>query len=148
MVYLVYDVPSKNGVLKKQYDPARQILGGDWQLPTKEIWENLIGVSTKSWDDSKKGYKFENNDKTLFLPASGDVVLSKFRSVSSYGIYWSGTADSETGKANRFGFLFNGDVLVTASSIRFEGHSVRPVRLVELSAATTEGYNVENDFVW
>lgn len=133
--------------LEASDDAANVILGGDWQIPNQAIWQALVNISTKGWDSSKKGYKFENNDKTLFLPASGDVVLSKFRSVSSYGIYWSGTADSETGKANRFGFL-SGDVLVTASSIRFEGHSVRPVRLVEVSAATTEGYNVEEDFKW
>ena len=133
--------------LEASDDAANVILGGDWQIPTQAIWQALVNISTKDWDSSKKGYKFGNNDKTLFLPASGDVVLSKFRSVSSYGIYWSGTADSETEKANRLGFL-SGDVFVTVSSIRFEGHSVRPVRLVELSAATTEEYNVENDFEW
>lgn len=139
---------SDGEILKAADDAANVILGGDWQIPTQAIWQALVNISTKGWDSSKKGYKFENNDKTLFLPASGDVVLSKFRNVSSYGIYWSGTADSETEKANRFGFLLSGDVLVTVSSFRYYGHSVRPVRLVELSAATTEGYNVENDFEW
>ena len=144
--YTKYTTPGKN--LEASDDAANVILGGDWQIPTQAIWQALVNnLSSKGWDDVRKGYKFENNDKTLFLPASGDVVGSKFRSVSSYGIYWSGTSDSETEKANRLGFL-SGDVFVTVSSSRYYGHSVRPVRLVEVSAATTEGYNVEEDFKW
>ena len=116
--------------LEASDDAANVILGGDWQIPTQAIWQALVNnLSSKGWDDVRKGYKFENNDKTLFLPASGDVVGSKFRSVSSYGIYWSGTADSETEKANRLG-LVSGDVFVTVSSFRYYGCSVRPVRLV------------------
>ena len=122
----------EDGVLKMQYDPARQILGGDWQLPTKEIWAKLIAVSKNSWDDSKKGYKFENNDKTLFLPASGQVDGSSFLGVSSSGLYWSGTADSSTDEACRLGFL-SSHVFVTSPSDRFYGHSVRPVRLVAVN---------------
>ena len=143
--YTKYTTYGKN--LEASDDAANVILGGDWQIPTLAIWKALVGITTKDWDSTNKGYKFTNNSQTLFLPASGDVVGSKFRSVSSYGIYWSGTADSETEKANRFGFLSD-DVLLTVSSFRYYGHSVRPVRLVELSATTTEGYDVENDFQW
>ena len=141
----------EDGVLKKQYDPARQILGGDWQLPTKEIWENLIGVSTKSWDDSKKGYKFENNDKTLFLPASGYAFVTSFYNVGSGGSYWSGTTYSST---EAYYFTLDNPYGVTTNNrqYRYCGYAVRPVRLVDLAggdtAATTEGFGTEIGVNW
>ena len=141
----------EDGVLKKQYDPARQILGGDWQLPTKEIWENLIGVSTKSWDDSKKGYKFENNDKTLFLPASGYASITSFYNVGSDGYYWSGTTYSST-EAYYFSLYNLLGVTTNNRQYRYCGYAVRPMRLVDLAggdtAATTEGFGTEIGVNW
>ena len=141
----------EDGVLKKQYDPARQILGGDWQLRTKGIWENLIGVSTKSWDDSKKGYKFENNDKTLFLPASGYASITSFYNVGSDGYYWSGTTYSST---EAYYFALHNLLGVTTNNrqYRYCGYAVRPMRLVDLAggdtAATTEGFGTEIGVNW
>ena len=127
-------------------DPARKILGGGWQIPTQAIWYAFVNYSiSKGWDSSKKGYKFENNDQTLFLPAAGEVDGTSFKYVGSYGEYWSGTAYSSTDayylSFNESGF----DAQIIYG--RYCGYSVRPVRLVEVSAATTEGYN-ENDFKW
>ena len=130
-------------------DPARQILGGDWQIPTKTIWEELKSkmnnLTTKGFNSERKGYEFVNNDQTLFLPAAGEVNGTSFNYVGSYGEYWSGTAYSST-DAYYLSFDesgFNVQIIYD----RYCGYSVRPVRLVELSATNTEGYN-ENDFQW
>ena len=130
-------------------DPARQILGGGWQIPTKTIWEELKSkmnnLTKKGFNSERKGYEFVNNDQTLFLPAAGEVDGTSFKYVGSYGEYWSGTAYSST-DAYYLSFDesgFNVQIIYD----RYCGYSVRPVRLVELSATNTEGYN-ENDFQW
>ena len=106
-------------------DPARQILGGDWQIPTQAIWQALVGISTKGWDS---GYKFTNNGQTLFLPAAGYVKGTYFQKVGSYGYYWSGTAYSNY---NAYCLYFkSGEVNAQKNHDRGFGCPVRPVRLV------------------
>ena len=117
-------------------DPARKILGGGWQIPTQAIWYAFVNYSiSKGWDSSKKGYKFENNDQTLFLPAAGYVSRTSFGSVGSNGYYWSGTAYSSTTFPNTKAYYLTLDskgVAVGWNADRYKGFSVRPVRLVEV----------------
>ena len=135
---------SKGEILKAADDAANVILGGDWWIPTKAIWEALVGITTKGWD-SEKRYKFTNNDQTLFLPAAGYVNGISF-SANFDGYYWSGTANSST-SAYYLLLYSSGNVSAQQASDRSHGYSVRPVRLVAVSAnTTTEGYNEENDF--
>ena len=117
-------------------DPARKILGGDWQLPTKEIWEKLTSSYNWTWNNEisttrKKGMEVKNNSTsvTLFLPAAGFVNEKSFNSVRSYGYYWSGTAGSWSSDAYRLNFA-NHYTPDQSSAYRFFGCSVRPVRLV------------------
>ena len=115
---------------EKSDDPARKILGGDWQIPTKTIWQELVNnLSSRGWDDGRKGYEFKNNNQTLFLPAAGFVSGTSFNDNGSY-YYWSGTANLDM-KAYYLGFDRKG-VYVGANNYRYSGFSVRPVRLVEV----------------
>ena len=118
--------------LEASDDAARQILKGDWRIPTTEIWAALVNNSTKVWDSTKKGYKFENNSQTLFLPAAGNVWGTEFENVGSSGRYWSGTTASLNKNAD---YLHFGDVNLNAQDMgsRNQGFPVRPVRLVEVS---------------
>ena len=118
--------------LEASDDAARQILKGDWRIPTTEIWAALVNNSTKVWDSTKKGYKFENNSQTLFLPAAGNVWGTEFENVGSSGRYWSGTTASLKDNAD---YLHFGDVKLNAQDkgSRNQGFPVRPVRLVEVS---------------
>ena len=121
----------ENGILKMEYDPARTILGGEWQIPTKAIWQALVDNSTNRWDDGTKGYIFTNNSQTLFLPAAGNVWETSFNEVGLWGSYWSGTADSEI-----FAYclcIMSDEVDAQGTFNRSFGCSVRPVRLVEVS---------------
>ena len=134
-------------ILKASDDAANVILGGDWWIPTQAIWEALVNIPTTGWD-SEKRYKFTNNDQTLFLPAAGYVKDTQFFGVGYDGYYWSGTAHSST-DAYYLQLYSGGNVNAQLVSDRSCGYSVRPVRLVAVSAnTTTEGYNEENDFVW
>ena len=105
-------------------DPARKILGGDWQIPTKAIWDALVGITTKGWDS---GYKFTNNGQTLFLPAAGYVLRKNFSERGSGARYWSGTACSSS---TAYRLSFSDKKLNVGNIVRQNGCSVRPVRLV------------------
>ena len=130
-------------ILKASDDAANVILGGDWWIPTQAIWQALVDNSTKGLDS---GFKFTNNGQTLFLPEAGYVNGTLF-DANSDGYYWSGTANPST-DAYYLQLYSSGYVSAQQVWDRYCGYSVRPVRLVEVSAATTEGYNVEEDFKW
>ena len=135
---------SDGEILKASDDAANVILGGDWWIPTQAIWEALVNISPEHLDS---GFKFTNNDQTLFLPAAGYVKGTNFYD-SSDGYYWSGTAKSST-DAYYLQLYSDGYVKAQSYIVRYNGLSVRPVRLVAVSAATTtEGYNEEKDFEW
>ena len=139
-------VPTFNGKYDKikdfemSDDPARKILGGGWQIPTKTIWEALKSkmnnLTKKGFNSERKGYEFVNNDQTLFLPAAGYVSGKSLGGVGSYGYYWSGTAYSSTTFPNTKAYYLTLDskgVAVGWNEDRYKGFSVRPVRLVEVS---------------
>ena len=118
--------------LEASDDAARQILKGDWRIPTTEIWAALVNNSTKVWDSTNKGYKFTKNSQTLFLPAAGYVWETSFYNVGSSGRYWSGTTASLKDNAD---YLHFDNVHLNAQDMgsRSQGFPVRPVRLVEVS---------------
>ena len=105
-------------------DAANVILGGDWQIPTRAIWQALINISTKGWDN---GYKFTNNGQTLSLPAAGYVSGKIFHQDGSEGRYWSGTASSGY---YAYRLSFSSKKLNADNLSRDNGCPVRPVRLV------------------
>ena len=122
---------AENNVLKMEYDPARKILEGDWQIPTNAIWEALVAnSSSKGWDVDKKGYNFSNNGKTLFLPAAGYVKSTSFNDGGFYGHYWSGTAYPSTYSKYAYHLYFYSSKVEALSNDCQYGRSVRPVRLV------------------
>ena len=132
---------AENDVLKIQFDAARTKLNGDWQLPTKEIWQALKDATTVSWgndlvsiDDSNiKGMKITKNDDTntyLFLPAAGDVHEKSFGGVNAHLHYWSSSSLSNT---QAYYLFFNGTTVYPQYSYnRDMGFPIRPVRLVEV----------------
>ena len=128
-------------------DAARQILKGDWQIPTKEIWKALEYANREQvyWGPEGKwtfdqrdgrinGISIVRNDgndgygKLLFLPAAGYVSRTEFKDVGSIGYYWSGTAKSDE-RAYRLQCQ-DGHVTHTDNNNRHVGVPVRPVRLV------------------
>ena len=118
--------------LEASDDAARQILKGDWRIPTTEIWAALVNNSTKVWDSTNKGYKFTKNSQTLFLPAAGNVWVTSFYNVGSSGRYWSGTTASLQENADYLNFD-NVNLNAQDKGSRSQGFPVRPVRLVEVS---------------
>ena len=118
--------------LEASDDAARQILKGDWRIPTTENWAALVNNSTKVWDSTNKGYTFTKNSQTLFLPAAGNVWETSFENVGSSGRYWSGTTASLQENAYYLHFD-NVNLNAQDKGSRSQGFPVRPVRLVEVS---------------
>ncbi|MGM9732078.1 MAG: hypothetical protein ACI3YS_08895 [Prevotella sp.] len=131
-------------------DAAYVILGGDWQLPTKEIWVALYGANKDKvyWGPNNgdktletisgiQGMKITKKDYPntyLFLPAAGYVNGTRFEVVGSKFYYWSGTAkytEDAQNAYNAYNLSNYGDVFAPDHSYRYFGYSVRPVRLVE-----------------
>ena len=138
-----YNRYTRNGdILEPSDDAAYVILGGDWQLPTKEIWVNLKeACRTSNYSayftpiDGCKGCQVKRmtgNIQYIFLPAAGCVTSGWFNPYGSKGYYWTGTAYGEKW-ACHLGFdpdkgINYMDAKVKA--VRRYGFSVRPVRLV------------------
>ena len=145
-------------------DAANVILGGNWQLPTPDIWVALWNANntTVNWGNNgdmkfigeENGMKITKKDVSgthLFLPAAGYVFRIWSYDVGSCGHYWSGTVYSSA--AAHFLYFKSGIVSDQYKDSRNYGISVRPVRLVEVSwagsvPATNEGYGVEDDLKW
>ena len=131
-------------VLEADYDAARQILGGAWQIPTTEIWVALYGANLNKvyWGPNGnkgletiseiKGMKITRKDDSntyIFLPAAGYFSGTGYLYGGRAGYYWSGTAYSST-KAYFLEFDWRNYVLEQSKSLRYLGRPVRPVRLV------------------
>ena len=138
---------TSGNTLEAADDAARQILKGDWQIPTKEIWMALEYANHRqvywgpegNWtfdqrDGRINGISIVRNDgndgygKTLFLPAAGYVYSTDFKEVGSIGYYWSGTAYDN----NRAYILYcdGSHVYDHYNHFHYMGVPVRPVRLV------------------
>ena len=144
--------------LAMEHDAARQILKGDWQIPTKEIWDKLFESSKYEWTKTSRekynGYQVKSKKSetgTIFLPVAGEVNRSSLSGAGTYGSYWSGTANSNDAAYSLYLHYTEGNKDIS-TKYRYYGYSVRPVRLVVESlaepVATTETYGYENDFKW
>ena len=151
---------TSGNTLEAADDAARQILKGDWQIPTKEIWDKLFESSKYEWTKTSKaeynGYQVKSKKSetgTIFLPVTGEFYKSWPSCDGTYGSYWSGTAKSNSSAYSLYLYLnyYEGSTWIYTKD-RYFGYSVRPVRLVVESladpVATTERYGYENDFKW
>ena len=134
VTYLViYEVKIDKNVLKEEYDAARQILGGNWQLPTSEMWEKLMSVNYEwTWTNEGdcNGVKVENTSTgfSIFLPAAGRVDTgTRFWNDGSVCYYWSSSSISDT---HAYYLYVDNRTKQINNNIRCDGFSVRPVRLV------------------
>ena len=138
-------------VLEAADDAARQILGGDWKIPTTEIWKALydankdkvywgpnngdMTLETISGIQGMKIAKKEDSNTYIFLPAAGRFHVTSSEIVGAHGYYWSGTAEEIMSYGDAYSYsLYFESVTLRAQNAdnRYYGLSVRPVRLVEV----------------
>lgn len=113
-------------------DAARQIWGGDWYIPTKADFEELI-ANTTYYKDSSNGITYikftsKNNGNEIIIPCGGQYLNGNNDQVGQYCYYWTSTIGS-----NKPYFLYSlsSSLYVMQGSAgtdkRDNGFNVRPV---------------------
>lgn len=121
-------------------DPARKILGGDWQVPTKTIWNALMGaigtkISSSNGNVEKDGIKgrkitkIGDNETYIFLPHAGWFQSKDYKYDNNF-FYWTSTKDSSGAIAM---FVFSGKSAYMNLSTT-DGRLGMPIRAVRLVA--------------
>ena len=114
-----------------QYDAATANWGGNWRMPTKAEYDELLNNCTWTWttQNSVNGCKVtsKTNGNSIFLPATGyycdGASLSR---AGSIGRYWSSTPD-ESSSSFAYDLNFGSGGRYIFYCRRDYGHSVRPV---------------------
>ena len=117
-------------------DAANANWGGEWRMPTKEEYSELIEQCIWTWTQHNgiNGYQVTGpNGNSIFLPATGYKGNGPSYPAGEYGLYWPQNELHAT--SNSFANLFilgagNKPSLGQAGT-RYFGFSVRPVRPVE-----------------
>ena len=92
-----------SGNLTLEQDAAHVNLGGNWRMPTKDEWQELIDncnvVWTKNYNRTGvagRVFTSKINGNSVFFPAAGSCYNSSVLYVGSYGYYWSASWDSSS----------------------------------------------------
>ena len=112
-------------------DAAHVNWGGEWRMPTKEEYSELIEKCTWAWTQHKgiNGYQVTGpNGNSIFLPATGYIGNGPSYPVGEYGLYW--TTELNNSSINFSYMLIFGKNYTQRPSpngSRFYGFSIRPV---------------------
>ncbi len=111
-------------------DAARLILGGEWQIPTLQIWTELMTQTSSAWEEDKIGYRFTKDDKSIFLPAAGF-----FDGIECKDVRYGGNYRSSIAKSNKdvYNLCFINVSVYSHIYVRYYGFSIRPIRLAKIS---------------
>ena len=130
-VYNAGPAASINTDLTLEQDAAHANMGGNWRMPTKDEYQELLDNCNVVWTDDYNGtgvagmmFTSKINGKLVFFPAAGGCTNSYVGYVGSDGYYWSASWDSSS-DAWRLGFNSGSQRLYTTN--RYYGYSVRGV---------------------
>lgn len=131
-----YTAASISTDLTLEQDAARANLGGNWRMPTKAEYIELIDNCTVTWTDDYNGtgvagsvFTSNINENSVFFPAAGDFYYEELYGAGSNGFYWSSSwyaSSDPSGRALNF-FIKSGFVNVDLYNDRYYGYSVRGV---------------------
>lgn len=110
-------------------DVAHVKWGGNWRMPTKAEFDELVDNCTWVWtsQNGKSGYKIIGpNGNSIFLPAAGYRYGDSLEGAESYGHYWSSMSYAEDYKIAYY-LYFKVDNRCTNWEGCSLGHSIRPV---------------------
>ena len=110
------------------YDAARANWGGEWRMPSRSEWNELIQNSRREFttnDNGVSGYWFISNinGNKIFLPAAGyrdGTVKLKHANETDGCFYWTSTR----GYNKKLAWAFNNKC---TTGLRLNGYTVRPV---------------------
>ena len=114
-------------------DVAHVKWGGDWHMPTKDEFTELLNNCTWTWTtlNDVNGYRVTSNksgytDRSIFLPAAGYRYGTSLNYAGEHGDYWSSSLYSDGPYDARFLYFRSGHHY-TSYGYRSYGRSVRPV---------------------
>ena len=117
--------------LKPEQDAVHVNLGGNWRMPTKAEYQELIDNTTQTWTDDYNGtgvagrlYTSRVNGKSVFFPAAGHCDYSSMYRVGSDGDYWSASWRSSS---SAWLLYFGSGSQTLDKDYRYYGFSVRGV---------------------
>ena len=117
-------------VLDPEDDAAAANWGGAWRMPTDEEWTELRTNCTWTWTTKNgvNGYevKSKTNENAIFLPAAGYRYNDDLHCAGNYGYYWSSSLNAGN-PIDAWNVYFDSDYVGRGCSLRYCGHSVRPV---------------------
>ena len=134
--YSSYGTVDNKTELDLEDDAAYVNWGSSWRMPSKQQFDELINSSytTTEWTSVNgiggRLITSKTNGNSIFLPAAGCRGGTSLLTAGSYGNYWSRTLYSSDSSDAR-DLNFNSGSIYTYSSSRYDGQSVRPVRLSE-----------------
>ena len=126
-----YNQSDVKTVLESTDDAASQIMGGDWRMPTKAEFQELIDKTTKEWTqvNGVNGYKFTSkiNGNSIFIPASGYCNDGSVYNVGYGGYVWSSSLRTSNPYDAWYLYFYSSNCSMSNSN-RCNGRSVRGVR--------------------
>ena len=119
-------------VLEPEDDAASVSLGGNWRMPTREDWKELMDNCTWEWTTlfGVKGKEITSsiNGNSIFLPAAGYWYGTEVEEDGQTGAYWSSSL-SDDAPNYAYGICFPSDTnwAMVFSTYRFCGCPIRAV---------------------
>lgn len=121
--------------LDPEDDVAHVKLGGNWRIPTKEEFQELIDNCNWTWTQKNgiPGYevssKVEGNNNSIFIPADGGIWKKGNKIFTIQGLYWANTYNSNSPRsAYCLKFTADNDTIVmTSGKYRPNGFPIRAV---------------------
>ena len=122
--------------LEPSDDAATANWGSGWQMPSEEQLRELYNSSYTTTTTTStsygwtEGYKItsKRNGNSIFLPAAGCRGGSSLYDAGSHGYYWSRSLYT-SGDYYAYCSYFDSSYIDTFNSFRYDGQSVRPVRV-------------------
>ena len=122
--------------LDPEDDAATVKLGKDWRMPKKAELDELLAKCTWKWGKyhGVNGYFVTSNvpgytDRSIFLPAGGNIFLDIESSVGKNGYYWTSDlyTESEYTQSGANSLIMKPESKVIGDMYRAYGLTIRPV---------------------
>ena len=126
-----YTASEISGGLTLEQDAAHVNLGGNWRMPTRAEYRELLDNCDTAWTDDYNGtgvagciFTSKINGNSVFFPAAGSCFRSYVDYVGSDGYFWSASWDSSS---DAWYLQFKSGSQKLNFNYRFCGRSVRGV---------------------
>ena len=120
--------------LEKDDDVAYVESNGQYRMPTREQFDELLEYTHKKWDYDRNGCLLISNvnGNSIFFPTNGSYYNSKVLGAETSGNYWSSTlfASKRNNYRNEdmsYSLGFNNKKICVTLYSRYSGRSVRGV---------------------